>query len=177
MPEGSAAVQLTSHVGRLGLSILVAGMFVTNAFAQEIRIKVLNGRNGHPVANECVNVWIGPVRGPALLLATDGDGVASLRLATNASEENPGHRTPACGGTAVVDPVVAREDTINVTSATGMLCQAHPPDSPALSFSVPRVLDSGDSTANVCGKAEASPEPGELIFFERPRSFLERLRQ
>lgn len=160
----------------VGLAVLLLGMLVTTARAQEIRIKVLNGRNGRPMAGECVNVWVGSVRGPALLIATNGDGVASLRLTTDNAEENPGHRTSACGGKAVVDPVVGREETIRVTSATGMLCQAHPPDSPALVFSVPKVLDSGDASANVCGNVEASPKPGELIFFERPRSFLEKLR-
>jgi hypothetical protein len=165
------------HGRGIAVGILLVGAIASMARAQEIRIKVLNGRNGRAMANECVNVWVGPVRGPALLIATNGDGIALLRLTANRAEESPGRRTSACGGMAVAEPTVLREDTIEVTSATGLVCQPLPPDSPALTFSVRKVLDSGDASANVCGKVEVSPKPGELIFFERPRTFWERLRE
>lgn len=160
----------------VGLLVLATGLSVP-LFAQEIRIKVLDGRNGRPLVNKCINVWVDPSQHAALLIATNADGVASLRVTDNRVEESPGRRSSDCGGMAVTDPVVMRADTIRVTSATGMLCQAHPPDSPWLSFPIRKVLDSGDVTANVCGKIEASPKPGELIFFQRPRTFWERLWQ
>src|SRR5437667_3014925 len=57
--------------------------------AQEIRIKVLDGRNGHPVTDERLNVWVGdnPVSkgfggegGKAYLLPTDKSGIVVFQL-------------------------------------------------------------------------------------------------
>lgn len=166
-----------SGAWRVLLVLIMLAWSACGVRGQEIRIKVLEGRNGRPVANKCVNVWTDPSQRNALLIATDGNGVATLRFVDSRLDIRPGRRTPDCGGLAVADPVVRRTSSIRVTSATGMLCQAHPPNSPWLSFSVRKVLESGDVTANVCGKTEASPRPGELIFFQRPRTLWERLRQ
>lgn len=149
--------------------------------AQEIRIKVLNGRNGRPVTNECVNVWLGDLsvgsgRSPAaeLLIPTDKDGLATLRLTRGAAHGVSYRRTTACNGGGQVDPTVGYAATIGVSGDYYVACQAHPPDSPMLPFSVEKILESGDVSANFCGKIEASPKPGELILFVRPMHWWER---
>ena len=52
-----------------------------------------------------------------------------------------------------------------------MLCQLRKPDDSWLAmtdFSTKKVLEEGIVTANTCGKATASPKPGELVIFVRP---------
>jgi hypothetical protein len=44
-------------------------------------------------------------------------------------------------------------------------------------YSIKKILESGVSTANRCGKFEAEAKPGELIFFVRPLTWWERLSQ
>jgi hypothetical protein len=39
------------------------------------------------------------------------------------------------------------------------------------------VLQQGIATPNTCGKATASPEPGDLIIFVRPLTWWEKLKQ
>jgi hypothetical protein len=142
----------------------------------DIRIKVLNGRNGRPIVHECVNVWVGPAHGAAVVVPTDNDGIALIHLAAIGVDGSPGSRVSACNGMGAIDPIFTYSDTIRITSGYSMPCQAHPPDSPWLTFSVNKVLQSGDATANHCGKTEASPKAGELIFFVRPLHWWEALR-
>ncbi len=128
------------------LAALLAGLFGTILHAQDIRIRVLDGRNGHRVTNERLNVWIGPERGEALLLPTNKDGVAELHLDNKHGE------------------------SIEVESNLYVDCRPYRKDAPRPSYSVQEVLQSGVVTQNACGKGkiEASPKPGELIFFVRP---------
>jgi hypothetical protein len=44
-------------------------------------------------------------------------------------------------------------------------------------YSIKKIFESGVSASNTCGKFRAEPKPGELIFYVRPRSFLEKWRQ
>jgi len=45
------------------------------------------------------------------------------------------------------------------------------------SYKIKKILESGVSAANTCGKFRAEAKPGELVLFVRPRGFLERLKQ
>lgn len=135
--------------------------------AQEIHIRVVNGHNGHTVTNECVNVWVGSARGDSTIIPTDGHGVAALWLEQNISTA-PNRTLRACNGFVDPHPVLRYADTIQIISDYYIPCQAHPPDSPSLEFSVKKILQSGEVTGNACGKIELVPKPGELIFFVRP---------
>ncbi len=112
--------------------------------AQNIRIRVLDGRNGHRVAKEHVQVWIGPQQGVALDLPAGNDGVAELHL----------------------DPAGAR--AFEIASDYFFDCRHFRRNEPLRSYSVNEVLKIGIVTENNCGKVRAEPEPGELIFFVRP---------
>ncbi|PYV31779.1 MAG: hypothetical protein DMG22_15605 [Acidobacteria bacterium] len=159
------------------LTLILASPFGTALHAQDIRIKVLDGRNGRLVTNECVYVYVGKNVDP-LEIPTNNDGMALLHLTNRDSATSIQHGDgPACRA-GVVDPIVKYADTVGITSGSGryMLCQRHQPGRLDLRFSVEKVLKSGDSTANVCGKIEASPNPGELIFFVRPATWWERMK-
>jgi hypothetical protein len=105
----------------------------TAAGAQDIRIKVVDGRNGKAITAECVNVWIGKTTIHPLLIPTDKDGVAALHLTNDDTATNIQQSGSACGGWGLVGPVMKSSDTIRITSSNYMPCQAHPPDSPWLS--------------------------------------------
>jgi hypothetical protein len=44
-----------------------------------------------------------------------------------------------------------------------------------LDFSTKEVLQHGVVSSNTCGEATASPQPGEVILFVRPRNFREKV--
>jgi hypothetical protein len=151
----------------------------TTVCAQALRIKLVDGRNGHPIANSHVNVWVGNTRKDAMAIPTDKDGVATLCLAENDGEADVNERGKACGDIGVINPVVKYHDSFRV-NAGYVLCQTNKPDYSWLSieqFSTKEVLRSGVVTANVCGKAKASAEPGELTIFVRPLTFWEKMKQ
>lgn len=146
--------------------------------AQTVRIQLVNGRNGRPVADSCVDVWVGNTQKEAMAIPTDRHGVATLRLTENDTEISV-HRWKGCGGFDVINPVVKYSESFRV-HAGYVLCQFPKPDYSWLSiqtFSTRDVLRSGVVTANVCGHAKASPEPGELVVFVRPLTFWEKFKQ
>jgi hypothetical protein len=150
---------------------------VVSAYAiqgQEIHIRVLDGRNGRPITNECVNVWIGEKSVESFVIPTNKDGIVFLQL-TNDDRQVRSQKGPACGGLGVIQPVVRYSETIRITADYYMPCQAHPPDTPWLSFSIAEILRSGVTASNACGKIEGSPERGELVFFVRPLTWWEKM--
>jgi hypothetical protein len=155
----------------VALVVIALSSFATGVKAQDIRIKVINGRNGRIISDECVTVWVGKNTVFSLLIPTDKNGVALLHLTDDDAKVSVQTSKSACGGYGVIDPVLKYADTVAITSGGYMPCQAHPANSPKLSFSTREILERGDATANACGKIEPSPEPGVLIFFERPLTF------
>ncbi|MGH9534767.1 MAG: hypothetical protein ACRD2E_07915 [Terriglobales bacterium] len=148
-----------------------------------IRILVLNGRTGKPITNECLNVFF--PRGGGGLLAVDGRGVATLPIAGTARAASPAAETRLC---APVTPRLAApaDGSFQVLGDYYVACQEysfpHPPKQvrPSKAFpnySIRQILRTGVVASNTCGKARAKPKPGELIFFERPRTFWEKLRE
>lgn len=151
----------------------------TALHAQTIRIKLVNGRTGRSEAGTCVNVWVGNERKSALAIPTDNDGVASLRLTDKDAEIDTANQWKACGNFGVIKPVVKYASSIRI-NAGYVLCQVRQPDHTWLaiqSFPTNEVFQSGVVTANVCGKAKASPEPGEVVLFVRPLSWWEKLKE
>ena len=161
----------------LGLLLILLGtsFWSTPAHAQTLLIKLVNGRSGRPISHGFVNVWVGNAQKAAMPITTDQEGIARLRLTENDSEIDVQNRR----GVGVVNPVVKYSDSLRV-NAGYVSCQPNKPDYSWLwiqSFSTPDVLRSGIVTANACGKAKASPQPGELIMFVRPLTFWEKLKQ
>ena len=165
----------------LSLSLLL--LFVTSGRAQTIEVKIVNGRNGHPVADRCMYVWVGdrsnPSSGPLLETQTNKDGIISLRLTHEDGKTNGDGQRLACGLAGSINPVAKYGDTISIRAGY-VLCQPHTPDYSWLAradFSTEEILQHGIATANSCGSITASPKPGEVILFVRPLTWWEKLKQ
>lgn len=161
------------------LLVLSAGSWGMSVRAQTIRVKLVNGKNGHPMENTCVNVWVGTKQKWAMAIPTDKDGVARLRITENDSEVDTGDMWKPCGTFGVRNPVVKFADHIRI-NAGYVLCL---PDRPhyswlaTVTFSTRKIVQSGIVTANTCGKAKASPIPGEIVLFVRPLNFWEKMKE
>jgi len=147
--------------------------------AQTIEVKLIDGRNGHPIANSCVNVWVGNEQKDALAIPTDNDGVARLRLTDSDAEINTQNRWKQCGAFGVINPVVRFESSVTI-NAGYVLCQPQGTEYSWLAlknFPTEQILADGVVTPNACGKHTARREPGELIVFVRPLSFWDKFKQ
>jgi hypothetical protein len=168
------------------ISLLVI-LFGPLVHAQDIHIRVLNGRNGKPINNECINVSLGPWHGADLLVPTDKDGIAVLHLRGNVMTADA-----ACQGwskqarAAGVDVIAVMGDSYVACQEYGKLAPGERPTPETSStvtkelvptYSINKILESGVTASNTCGKVRGTAKPGELIFFVRPRGFLERLKQ
>jgi hypothetical protein len=160
----------------LALTFSSAGTLLS---AQTIGVKLIDGRSGHPIANTCVNVWVGNEQRDALAIPTDKDGVAHLHLTENDSEVNTQEPWKTCGEFGVVNPVVKYKDFIKV-NVSYFVCEPRGANFSWLEIKrIPtkELLEQGVATANTCGKPTASPKPGEVIIFVRPLNFWEKLKQ
>lgn len=160
--------------------VVLVGLFGMGVHAQTIRIKLVNGKNGHPIAGACVNIGMGTNGNAAgMAIPTDKDGVASFRLTDDNATINTETKWKACGYFGVVNPVVKYADSVRINIGY-VSCLPHAPDHSwllTMTFSTKDLLQSGVVTANACGKATASLEPGEVILFVRPLNFWEKMKQ
>lgn len=167
----------------LVLTWLLLYLCAPRAFAQEFSIKVLDGRNGKPITKECLNLWVGTLAGPHLVAATNRDGVVVLRLSDDKIVA-----TTACHGWPVQAAWPVGAEGILVTGDYYVACQEYASFVPNAKkpkfearvpplYSVKKIVESGFSTSNTCGKFRAEAKPGELIFYVRPQSFMEKMRQ
>jgi hypothetical protein len=156
--------------------LFLVGVCVPAAKAQEVRIKLINGKNGRIVANECLNVCVGKtVNAPSV--PVDKDGVVLIHLTDDDTKVKLQQSESACGGHGVVNPVFKYADTININS-NGISCDLRGSTQwRILKFQTRDVLQAGVVTGNVCGKVRVSPRPGELILFVRPETFWEQLKR
>ena len=171
------------------LTWVIVAFFAPLLCAQDVDIRVLNGRNGKPITNECLNVSLGSWHGGDLVAPTNRDGVVVLHFENNQATADAAS-PHACNG-AVLGPktVPNGTDAITLSGDHYIACQEHgkitpgEPVTPNLlkevmpSYPIKKILDSGVSAANTCGKFRAEARPGKLIFYVRPRNFSERMRQ
>ena len=156
-------------------------------YGQDIQIRVLNARNGKSITNGCLNVWLGhDWYGASLLAPTNNVGVMVHHFADNTVTAGSVPRA-VCENKLAISamPVPNGADAIVVTGGYYVACQEYgeirsggrlerfiPPYYP-----IRKILESGVSATNTCGKFRAQAKPGELIFFVRPPTFLERMRE
>lgn len=158
--------------------------------AEEIHIRVLNGQNGRPITNECLNVSLGQWHGADLIAPTNGEGVVVLHLGDGGVAADP-VSPRVCNGTASVGPkpLARGADSIAVAGDVYFACQeygkiipgeAATPNLPGRmmpSYSIKGILESGISASNTCGRSRVKAKPGELILFVRPLHWWERMKQ
>lgn len=163
--------------------LLVFALSGTAVRAQTVELKIVNGRNGHPVADRCMYVWVGdrsnPSSGPLLGTQTDKEGIIRLRLTRGDRRTNNESQRLACGLAGSIEPVANYGDTISVRTGYA-LCEPRTADYSWLAradFSTDEALRHGVVTANTCGKATAPPKPGAVILFVRPLTWWEKLKE
>jgi len=157
------------------------------AHSQDIRIKVLNGRNGKPTTNECLNISVGLWHGADLLPRTNGEGVVTLHLrGGGVTAEGTCDEGIAKGGPKQFprdsDAIAIVPDYYVACQEYGKVVPGDPVNPNTLgklvpAYSTKKILESGLSASNRCGRFRAEAKPGELIFFVRPPSWLELLRR
>lgn len=147
--------------------------------AQTVDIKLVNGTNGQPIGDTCVNVWVGHDRKDAMAIPTDNNGIARLRLTNNDRELDTHHHWNKCGEFGVFNPVVKYDDSIRVNVGY-VSCRTRTRDNSWLAITeliTSEVLNRGIVTANTCGKSSALPKPGEVVLYVRPLTWREKLKQ
>ena len=162
-----------------GLLLSMVGFVEPNLCAQEIKIKLVDGRNGHALGKTCVNIWVGKDQKDATAIPTDSSGIATLRLTAEDKGVDTSHEWSKCGFFGVINPVLKYHDDIGIITGQ-VLCQANSGDYSWLKtneYSTKEVVQSGIVTANTCGKATAERKPGELIIFVRPLTWWEKWKQ
>lgn len=162
-------------------TLLLAGGFPLPA--QDIRIRLINGKSGRPVPGECLNVSFGGGHGADLLAATNGDGVLVLHLEKGEIWTDP--VTPkACNGMAYGTRKAIPKGAWSLAFLPNwqISCEERSsrvpgepvvPDDLVRSYSIQKILDSGLTTANTCGKVRMKANPGEAILFVRPPTLRE----
>jgi hypothetical protein len=138
--------------------------------AQTLRVRLLDGRSGIPIAKGYVNVWVGDHRKAAVPIPGDQNGVARLSLTNDAEQVD------IRGGPSDL-PSFPYASEIRIQVGL-VLCQAAQKKFSWLQitpYSTEGWTRTGIVTPNTCGKAVAKPEPGELTIFVRPLSFWERM--
>jgi hypothetical protein len=150
--------------------------------AQEIRVRVLNGRNGNPISKECLNVWTGTWRGAHMVAVTNKEGVAVLHVSDSEIQAEggcPGWPTQA-SRRPDADGITVSGDRYVSCQEYGKITPGEPPTDPVTtmpSYPLKKILESGVSSSNTCGKFRTEARPGELVFYVRSRGFLEKMRQ
>jgi len=164
------------------LAPLFFALCTTALCAQTIQIKLVDGKTGRLVGRACVGVWNRKDSQLPVYMSTDKDGVARLRLTQKDSEVDISYNPKlGCGGTGTTNPVLKYEDTLAIYSTGDHPSCALPATMPNARWKetdpirTNEVLQKGFVSANTCGKATASPQPGIVVLFVRPRNFHERV--
>ena len=156
---GTKALRLRGKRSRWRLLMtlsLALGFSALGLQAQVIRVKVVAGKNGKPVANMEISfrteITSPPWVHPSLLTDRDGEIAVKVGSFTSMALYTPSLKYAAC-----------------LTPTT----KGQGPSSPL--YSVAEILGKGVSMENNCGKRRIDAVPGELIYFVRPWTFWETL--
>ena len=148
--------------------------------AQTLEITLVDGRNGRPMVGKSsyVNVWVGTERKAAIVVPTDGKGVARIQLTSNTGEVNIPNSTNS-GSNVVEHPIVKYDEPLQI-NVPYVLCGSEGSNYSwlgLLNFSTKEILQHGYASPNTCGKVKATPQPGQVILFVRPLTFWEKMKQ
>jgi hypothetical protein len=130
--------------------------------AQQIMVKLIDGRNGRSLKNQSVNIWLAekPVGMPNQTVRTNAQGIAVVPIST----QQPSF---VIRGDSLVD---CRIDLRYNPKAATHNANAYKEEV----YRVADVLAHGAVGANKCGKAAAQLAPGQLMLFVRPPHWWEK---
>lgn len=121
--------------------------------SHSFRIRLLDGRNGSPVAGGHVKLWYDEPSGNGYILATNGRGIALM---------------PAPIGQPV---------RILVRSDGAVDCRRSQRYSPPVGYNLADIAAKGIAAENTCGDVAVRVTPGELVLFVRSERWYEKLNQ
>ncbi|MEG9434017.1 hypothetical protein [Terriglobus sp. ADX1] len=121
--------------------------------SHSFRIRLLDGRNGSPVAGGHVKLWYDEPSGNGYILATNGRGIALM---------------PAPIGQPV---------RILVRSEGAVDCRHTQRYSPPIGYNLADIAAKGIAAENTCGDVAVRVTPGELVLFVRAERWYEKLNQ
>lgn len=133
----------------------------------DLRIQVLDGRNGHSLSNICLNISLGMWHGADLLAPANGDGIATLHVAAGVVSADIPRDSQCVGGFPTQAALPRGEDRITPASG-GNDCHPKHQSPVPLSYSIQEILEHGIVGENVCGKIKVEARPGQLFLFVRP---------
>lgn len=122
----------------------------------DIAVQALDGRNGKPLANQHLLVFVGD----------SSDAAKSHAEHTDLTTDKNGI------GTLTIHPDQTR--WIQIWADGRVLCYPDPNQS---SFNVDTIVSKGVVTSNSCSGVMREPTPGHLIVFARPARFMEKMKQ
>jgi hypothetical protein len=139
------------------LTLLLILFAADSAVAQQITIKLINGRNGRPMKNVVIDVWFGErASGAPLQVKTRQDGTVVVTIPGN-------EKSVVAAGEWVADCRGGNKP------GNGFI------DSNV--YSVTQVSHTGIVAQNSCGTATQQPIPGTLALFVRPTHWWEKMRE
>lgn len=149
--------------------------------AQQIEIKLVDGRNGRPMQGTAsyVSVWVGTERKEAIVIPTEKDGTARLLLTLDASRANIPRASQDSGSIVVANPVAQYDESLRINIPYA-LCRSGGSNYSWLAsqqFSTKQILQQGYVSPNTCGKISIQPRPGQIIIFARPLTWLEKWKE
>jgi hypothetical protein len=130
--------------------------------AQQIMVKLVDGRTGRALRNQYVEIWLAekPFGTPTQALRTNTEGIALVPVPAQPSSF-------VAGGKSLVDCRVR----MRYTASAAMNDYGSYQDEV---YRFADVLAHGAVGANKCGKATAEAIPGQLVLFVRPPHWWER---
>jgi hypothetical protein len=158
---GLAEIGMASLI-LLGLSIAARG--------QEIRVRFLNARTGRPVTYESATMWVESYKLGFLTAPADNKEGTARFLYTGDSIRGvwpPNSKLPDPSEREVTIPPGPERIAVAPIVAAG-ICWDTGPDGEGPWYPISEILQHGAVSENTCGKATASPKPGEWILFIKP---------
>jgi hypothetical protein len=149
---------------RLSVALLFLAVFPnvgTAQTAQEIMVKLVDGRNGRTLKNQSVEIWLAEksLGMPTKTVRTNTEGIASVLIPTQQTSF-------VIVGESLVDC------RMRVRYGKAAMDEANKYKEEVYRFA--DVLAHGAVGANKCGKATARPIPGQLVLFVRPPRWWEK---
>jgi len=140
--------------------ILLTAFVAQIGSAQQIAVKLVDGRNGRALKDQAVVIWPGekPVGMPGQTIRTNADGIAFVPIQIQQDAF-------VAGGESLVDCRM-RIRHGKVVDEGGTYTEEV--------YRFADVLAHGAVGANKCGKATAQPIPGQLVLFVRPPHWWEK---
>jgi hypothetical protein len=153
---------------RLLLAFLFAVLSSSALRAQDIRIKLLDGRNGHPLT-DCLGIWTSSDQRRPLWVRTDKDGIVILHLGDERAVPTSEPNLSRCKDTPTFGSI-SHAETIAAVPDWDVDCQTFDKSKARTKFyPVDEILKGGAAAIeNSCGKFRMEPMRGELILFARP---------